>query len=485
MADTKLSALTAGAAVSAGDLFYSSQSAASRKVTGTQLKTFLLGGGSAVITTAKTLTVSNSLTLAGTDGTTITFQATDTYVGRATTDTFTNKTFDTAGTGNSFSINGVAVTANTGTGAVARAAAPTFTTPTLGVAVATSLALGGATIGANALAVTGSILFNTALIATNGGTGFASYAVGDILSADTTTTLSKVAAVASGSVLASAGTGTLPAWSNSIVLTQLQSNQIRTSSSPNSSNFGVATAVSINTQTTTAGLLFGGAANVQYRTAFNGTTNTVLTAAASYAGTIFGAQPATEATSGTHAVLANVAILAPVFTNDATAVTTDAATLLLDGPPTGITPTNPVSTLWVRSGNSRFDGAIVVGLGAAATPAIKTLSETTGIFFGNADDTIRFSNNSVQGASFHNLTSSVTSTFKCNSGTAIPAGGTAGAGYSLSSATNFGVYFGSGAPTLAAAQGSLYLRSDGTTVNNRLYVNTDGSTTWTACTTAG
>lgn len=53
--------------------------------------------------------------------------ATDTLVGKATTDTFTNKTYDTAGTGNSFSINSVAVTANTGTGAVARAASPTFT----------------------------------------------------------------------------------------------------------------------------------------------------------------------------------------------------------------------------------------------------------------------------------------------------------------------------------------------------------------------
>lgn len=40
----------------------------------------------------KTLTANNSLTLAGTDGTTLTFQATDTYVGRATTDTLTNKT---------------------------------------------------------------------------------------------------------------------------------------------------------------------------------------------------------------------------------------------------------------------------------------------------------------------------------------------------------------------------------------------------------
>jgi hypothetical protein len=70
------------------------------------------------------------------------------------------------------------------------------------------------------------------------------------------------------------------------------------------------------------------------------------------------------------------------------------------------------------------------------------------------------------------------------SSTAIPAGGTAGSGYKLSSTANFGVFFGSGAPTLSAAKGSLYLRSDGTTTNDRMYVNTDGSTTWTAVITA-
>jgi len=68
--------------------------------------------------------------------------------------------------------------------------------------------------------------------------------------------------------------------------------------------------------------------------------------------------------------------------------------------------------------------------------------------------------------------------------TGIPAGGTTGSGYTFSSTANFGVFFGSGAPTLSAAKGSLYLRSDGTTTNNRAYINTDGGTTWTALTTA-
>ena len=66
-----------------------------------------------------------------------------------------------------------------------------------------------------------------------------------------------------------------------------------------------------------------------------------------------------------------------------------------------------------------------------------------------------------------------------NGATAIPAGGTAGAGLMVSTTANFGVFFGSGAPTLSAAKGSLYLRSDGSTVNDRMYVNTNGSTTWT------
>jgi hypothetical protein len=46
------------------------------------------------------------------------------------------------------------------------------------------------------------------------------------------------------------------------------------------------------------------------------------------------------------------------------------------------------------------------------------------------------------------------------------------------------VTVGTGAPTFAAAQGSLYLNITGSSTSTRAYINTTGSTTWTAITTA-
>lgn len=75
-------------------------------------------GSTLTIADGKTLTANNSLTLAGTDSTTITFQGTDTYVGRATTDTLTNKTLTspTINGGTATALTGLAIR-STGTGA--------------------------------------------------------------------------------------------------------------------------------------------------------------------------------------------------------------------------------------------------------------------------------------------------------------------------------------------------------------------------------
>lgn len=47
-----------------------------------------------------------------------------------------------------------------------------------------------------------------------------------------------------------------------------------------------------------------------------------------------------------------------------------------------------------------------------------------------------------------------------------------------------GIFAGTGAPSFTAPKGSLYSRKDGSSTSTRLYVNTDGGTTWTNVTTA-
>ncbi len=73
---------------------------------------------------------------------------------------------------------------------------------------------------------------------------------------------------------------------------------------------------------------------------------------------------------------------------------------------------------------------------------------------------------------------------KIGSTTAPVSGGDSTNSYLYGSGSNFGIYFGAGAPTISAAQGSIYLNTTGSSTSTRLYVNTTGSTTWTNFTSA-
>jgi len=77
---------------------------------------------------------------------------------------------------------------------------------------------------------------------------------------------------------------------------------------------------------------------------------------------------------------------------------------------------------------------------------------------------------------------------QANLSTNNPIGAGGNQNYGLTFAGNtinyFGIFYGSGVPTLSAAQGSLYMRSDGNSTSTRMYVNTNGTTGWTAVTTA-
>lgn len=106
--------------------------------------TITTGTGTLTLGAGKTHVVSNSLTFAGTDGTTQTFQATDTIVGRATTDTLTNKTI--AGASNTLTVRaasdvtGTLPVANGGTNYTGTAWTPFTATVTPGSGAITTQA---------------------------------------------------------------------------------------------------------------------------------------------------------------------------------------------------------------------------------------------------------------------------------------------------------------------------------------------------------
>jgi len=108
------------------------------------------------------------------------------------------------GNGTGYSLNtlgvgaGISVVNGVGTITLANTGVLSFSSGTTGLSPATTS--------------TGNVTLAGTLIAANGGTGFASYDVGDLLYANTTTTLAKLPDVATGNALISGGVNTAPLW---------------------------------------------------------------------------------------------------------------------------------------------------------------------------------------------------------------------------------------------------------------------------------
>lgn len=98
----------------------------------------------------------------------------------------------------------------------------------VGTGTVTSIDVSGGTTGltysGGPVTTTGTITMAGTLSAANGGTGFASYAVGDIIQATTTTTFAKLVAVATGNVIISGGIGTISSWGKVGLTTHVSGN---------------------------------------------------------------------------------------------------------------------------------------------------------------------------------------------------------------------------------------------------------------------
>lgn len=353
-----------------------------------------------------------------------------------------------------------------------------------GASIGAAITAGNFVIGVTYTIVTsGTTNFSAVGAANNNpGTVFVASGVGSGTGTAASTTADNIAIGSSALLVNTTGTPNIAIGNSAMGNNGIAGNNIAIGTTALSSNFSGQYNVAIGTSalftngsSTLAGSFVVG---VTYTIKLTGTTDfTLIGAANSNVGTVFTASGAGAGTgratpnSDNSVAVGYLALSTSRTGNNNTGVGFRSLLNVTSGSNNSAYGLNTGLTLTTGSQNT------LVGATADTGAA---LSNTTALGYGataTADNQVKLGNASV---------TEVTTAGKLQilSGTAVPAGGTAGAGLRFSSTANLGVFFGSGVPTLAAAQGSLYMRTDGSTTSTRAYINTDGGTTWTAITTA-
>lgn len=185
---------------------------------------------------------------------------------------------------------------------------------------------------------------------------------------------------------------------------------------------------------------------------------------------------------------------APVFSgglgsSGATTITSTSASALTVG---ANGATNPVLKIDASTA-SVATGLSVTGAAAASGVALAVISSGTNENLtidakgsGTISLNVTGTGNIVLGRAMTGVSSSMTGGYTARSATAVPA--SAGAVAAGPAATLFSsgpsLYVTSDAPSFTAVKGSLCINTGGSSTSTRLYVNTDGGTTWTNFTSA-